>query len=173
MGSLVMTEKIYPIEQSQEGDNTLTLPCEVFKGRRHYAVCLRIINKHESGEPHQWETNCNMAISCQVCPALEMRNQEEAAGHALFFEERDLEKHQKVKKNEIHSRSYQRGWSQLNAKPKASAPKVQSPPTEPMPVTKKSEPKKTSGSMHADLVNKLMKEEKLNDNKSDSPGTNN
>lgn len=152
-----MSKKTYPIERSRGGDNTYILPCDVYGGRRHYAVCLRIIERHEEGNAQMWEPDCNTAIACRECPAVDLRKKEEKAGKALFFVERQSPPYQKVGDEEIFSKSYQNGWAKKPSKQgkKATVKIHQSPPTE----TPKPKKRKPSGSMHADLVNKLMEEE--------------
>ena len=146
-----MTDKKYPLEKSYGGDNTAFVSCAVYNASRHYAVCLRIITRKEEGSPHTWEPDCNRAIACRECPALAMRDEEEAAGHALYYTPRDTSH---LGQTTIFDKSYQRGWGSVD-KIKRNQPKE-------APVAK-SAPKrkpKSSGSMHADLVNKLMDEEK-------------
>ena len=41
-----MTDRI-PLEKSYGCDNTYCVGCDVYNGRRHYAVCLRIITRKE------------------------------------------------------------------------------------------------------------------------------
>jgi len=146
-----MTEKTYPVTASEGGDNTAFVRCRIYNASRHYAVCLRIINRKESGDALNWEVDCNRAIACGECPAVPMRDEELQAGRALYYTPRDTSH---LGKTTIFDKSYQRGWGSLD-KIKRNQPKE-------APVAK-SAPKrkpKSSGSMHADLVNKLMDEEK-------------
>lgn len=161
-----MTDRL-PTSKSYGGDNTWVVPCDVYNGRRHYAVCLRIITRKEENNPHTWEPDCNRAIACLECPALDMRDQEESAGYALYYSPR-TNVHQPVKEDTIFSRSYQRGWGSIDkVKRNQGTPQPEQP-------AKKSKPKrkpKSTGSMHADLVNKLMEEEKKDAKRSKGRGT--
>ena len=167
---MVMTDRL-PIEKSYGGDNTYCVGCDVYNGRRHYAVCLRIITRKEENNPHTWEPDCNRAIAGRSCPALALREQEENAGYALYYTPRDLDRFQKVGGETIFTRSYQRGWGSLD---KVSRNTVAPAPQQPV---KKSKPKRatkktgSTGSMHADLVNKLMEEETKRGKQSKGSGT--
>lgn len=165
-----MTDRL-PTSKSYGGDNTWVVPCDVYNGRRHYAVCLRIIQRKEENNPHTWEPDCNRAIACLECPALEMRDKEEDAGYALYYEPRDESRFAPMKNDPdlIFSKSYQRGWGSIDkVQRNQTAPESQAKPAE------KSKPKrkpKSTGSMHADLVNKLMEEETKNAKRSKGRGT--
>ena len=156
-----MSDKTFPITASEGGDNMHVVPCDVYQGRRHYAVCLRILNRKNSGDALLWEADCNAAIACGNCPAAGLREQELQAGHALFYEPRDLDRFQKVGPEEIFTQSYQSGWGKpqkgVQARLKANKEKARQQAT---PAPRKSKPKKSAGSAHADLVNKLIEEEK-------------
>jgi hypothetical protein len=68
------------------------LTCETIGQRRYYAVCLKLINeKKPSGSLQSIYSDCFAAINKRTCPALKMRKEEAAAGHALYFQERKAE----------------------------------------------------------------------------------
>ena len=162
-----MTDRL-PLEKSYGGDNTHCVGCDVYNGRRHYAVCLRIITRKEENNPHTWEPDCNRAIANRSCPALEMRDQEEAVGYALYYTPRESNPNN-TGPEEIFTRSYQRGWAQpqKGVQERLKKNRQQAQPVE------KSKPKrkpKSTGSMHADLVNKLMDEEKKDAKRSKGRG---
>lgn len=146
-----------PLLASERSDNAYILPCDIYQGRRHYAVCLRIVNRHEDGNPAPWEPNCNNAIACRQCPAVKMRDEEDEAGHALYYTPRELGTGSaKTKPIDIHSRSYQRGWGAVD-RVNRNASKPQSVPTEPVKKAKK-KGEFLDVSPEA-LVNKLSKKE--------------
>lgn len=151
----------HPPQASEGGDNSYIHPCDIYNGRRHYAVCLNIINKQESGQPNLWEANCNAAITGRRCPAVAMRDKEQDAGEALYYAPREPSLLKRAK-DLIFDRSYQIGWAKPGPSNGPKAPPLAQPPSTPKAVSKKKaapEPKST-GSLHADLINKLMQEQR-------------
>lgn len=167
--SAVAEETTHPVAASAGGNNACLVKCKVYNASRHYAVCLKIIGQHEAGMASVNDGPCNERLDEGMgCPAYDMRAKEIAAGKALFFQPRE------INKNLIFSPSYERGF-RLQApwpptqKSSSHAPAsvVRAAPVQereeavarvaPAPV-KKATPV-TSGNDYADLVNTMMKEE--------------
>lgn len=86
--------KNIPIALSMSGQNAHYHHCEIFAARSSYAVCLHTIAAFERSVEDQLRLECSSAISGGSCPALAYREQERAAGEALFYQHRDeLRKH--------------------------------------------------------------------------------
>jgi hypothetical protein len=163
-----MSEKL-PLSASAGGDNTHCVGCEVYGGFRHYAVCLKIITLFKQGSPSWSNPGCNIAIAegKKACPAYKMRLEEQAAGHAIYYEKREsISPPVKfVEKDPAEISRYDTLWpvaykmlygekdsKQIKVKRDATISKPQTKKTEAAPVS--------SGNLHADLVNKLMEEGK-------------
>lgn len=81
----------YPPEHSAAGVNTFTVKgCKVVGHTPGYCVCLNKIKAFERDRVLTSYPECERAISGKVCPALDMRREEQAAGKALYFIDRAL-----------------------------------------------------------------------------------
>ncbi len=162
-----MKEKL-PISASAGGDNTHCVGCEVYGGFRHYAVCLKIITLFKKAQPSWSNPECNIAIQQgkSQCPAYKMRLEEQAAGHAIYFQAREKISPQInfVEKDPSDISRYDPRWPiakkmlegeesprDIKSSRKTKIKEQQS--------VKQNLPK-VSDNIHADLVNKLMEEGK-------------
>lgn len=161
---------ILPIDASMSGRNSVYQFCGARQQQASYAVCLHTIEKIKAGTlSRDLLTECQRAYVGGYCPAKKMREQEEAAGHALFFIPRPRHITDPVTKSivsgaavssgkyDMSSASYARGWAiggsdGYNPDKESKKPKRVVPPPA---------PKKKSGFVEegmADVVNVLMKE---------------
>lgn len=84
-----MNQKIntLPIEMSASGSNAYYCEFCNFGGHRPaYSACLGRINSE--GKISSNYSDCKVAIQRRHCPALEMREEELAAGHAIYYTDR-------------------------------------------------------------------------------------
>jgi hypothetical protein len=74
------------IDVSASGKNALTLSCTALGQSMSYAACLNRISvvKGSARMPADWAP-CNTALGCRQCVAEKMRDEEIAAGRALYF----------------------------------------------------------------------------------------
>ena len=163
--------EVLPVEASKSGRNAFYHSCPLLNRRASYAVCLHTIDAAQEGRlPENCE--CGPHIGRKLCDALKMREQETAAGRALFFQERvfpSLVEDRAIKKlnpdakEEIlgpsrpHDRSYMRGWNMAGGS-KPATPSKKSVAKE----LNKSASDRLFGSKSAtlaDTVNSLAKEE--------------
>lgn len=83
------TDKTVPIEASADGKlNAYTSYCPVVGHQRNYAVCLHLCAERKQGRLDVRYSDCSAAIGQRRCPALSMRKEEIAVGHAIYFTER-------------------------------------------------------------------------------------
>lgn len=81
----------YPPEHSAGGINTFTVKgCKVVGHTPGYCVCLNKIKAFERDKALTSYPECERAISSRTCPAIAMRQEEQAAGKALYFIDRTL-----------------------------------------------------------------------------------
>lgn len=80
-------EKTHPVEHSMRGDNTVYIGCDHRGCRQNYAICLNII-KAVDEKRRGGELDCTREVKSKVCPALKMRQEEQDAGHALYYRPR-------------------------------------------------------------------------------------
>ena len=81
--------EIRPIEDSANGKTNAFSHCCMLVGHfRSYATCLHLIKERESGRLDVLYSDCSASIGKKSCPAISMRQEEVAAGHALYFQER-------------------------------------------------------------------------------------
>lgn len=81
----------YPPEHSAGGINTFTVKgCKVVGHTPGYCVCLNKIKAFERDRALTSYPECERAISSRTCPAIAMRQEEQAAGKALYFIDRAL-----------------------------------------------------------------------------------
>lgn len=84
-------QPVYPPEQSGHGNNTYTVKgCAAIGYTPGYCVCLCKIKAFERDGALAHHTECEKAISGRTCRALAMRQEEQAAGKALFYVDRGL-----------------------------------------------------------------------------------
>lgn len=168
----------YGLECSKLGDNSYTHGCSVYGGQRHYAMCLKVMEriKDPTSPMKNYDANCAKAINNgpQSCPALALRAKEEKVGHSLYYVPRAKAGLPPLPKDQLFSDSFQRGYrGNTNRPPRgpdrvipshpmgSSAPSTRSsaPAPRPVRVTRPSEPKLDTTNLHGELVNKLLKEE--------------
>lgn len=162
-----MKEKL-PISASAGGDNIHCVGCEVYGGFRHYAVCLKIITLFKQGQPSWSNPGCNIAIQQgkNHCPAYKMRLEEQAAGHAIYYEQREKISPQVkfVEKDPSEISRYDTLWpiayKMLKGEESPREIKSQRQAKIVKPKSTEQESPNVSGNIHADLVNKLMEEGK-------------
>lgn len=83
-------QPVYPPEQSMGGINSYNFSCKPIGYSPGYCVCLHKIAAYErDGELNSYP-ECGKAIRNQDCPALKLRAEERAAGHAIYFIDRNL-----------------------------------------------------------------------------------
>lgn len=133
-----VTIEVLPAEASKSGRNAFYHSCPLLNRRASYAVCLHTIDAAKDGRlPESCE--CGPHIGRKLCDALKMREQEEAAGRSLFFQERvfpSVTEERAIKKlnpdanieilgpTRPDDRSYMRGWEMVGgSKPATSAKK--------------------------------------------------
>lgn len=81
----------YPPEQSAAGINTFTVKgCKAVGHTPGYCVCLNKLKAFERDKALTSYPECERAISSRTCPAIAMRQEEQAAGKALYFIDRAL-----------------------------------------------------------------------------------
>jgi hypothetical protein len=89
MGIVVMETK--PITFASSADtkrNAYTFHCRELDTRQHYAACLHKIELRKNGRLREIWSDCSVAISKGLCPAIDMREAETEKGIALYFLER-------------------------------------------------------------------------------------
>jgi hypothetical protein len=116
----------YPPEQSAAGINTFTVKgCKVVGHTPGYCVCLNKIKAYERDKALTSYPECERAISSKVCPALDMRREEQAAGKALYFIDRTLLREEMDKTFAASSASFRpsKAVPVTPSKPTPAAPK--------------------------------------------------
>lgn len=79
----------YPIEASEWGKNSLYHECEIVQQRKNVAICMQLNRIVARGDKVRIEYEpCKQAILTRACPAIRMREEEEAAGEALYYQPR-------------------------------------------------------------------------------------
>ncbi len=80
----------YPAEQSALGNNAYFLRgCQHHAPSVAYASCLNRIENRKKGRLPEIYAACSVAINCGDCMALGMQEQEQLAGKALYYINRD------------------------------------------------------------------------------------
>lgn len=178
-----------PAEASTRGENIYSVSCGHYNsgrgGRRHYAVCLKILGEHQSGKPNMFNSHCNRAIESDTCPAQRMRALEIESDEAMYYEkrpdnprfyggqefsvtfpvfDRGFERgSQAVRRQQqfgSQSGSNDNGWGLPSKKKKKVVVRSYGADYEDDLPPKKARLPKESDCLHADLVNKLMKRDK-------------
>lgn len=81
----------YPPQQSMGGINAYNFACKPIGYSPGYCVCLHKIAAYERDDGKLASyPECEKAIRNNDCPALKMRAEEQAAGKALYFLDRNL-----------------------------------------------------------------------------------
>ena len=84
---------IEPISASADGTrNSHTLTCDFTSQSMNYAACLwrqGVLAKPDIKTPADWSL-CIQARNCNRCTALDMRREEELAGKAIYFRDRNV-----------------------------------------------------------------------------------
>ncbi len=130
-------ETVYPIEASMRGDNTIYVQCELQGCHKNYAICLNTIKSWENGK-RKSDDYCSPEIKNKTCPALKMKAEEQAAGHALYYTPR-VKVEVKPVTTEVYqtptymkqTESYQRGYKGAGAviKGVSSSDRITATPT--------------------------------------------
>lgn len=163
------TEKVYPIEASRQGDNTDLVSCEHYNASRHYAVCIRVIERHEEGGSRSIDRVCHAAINRNDCPAQKMRAQELEAGRALYYTPRGSDRlivHGQdfgQRTYPVHHQGYDRAWCRTDRILRGQPARTPMPEDKERPkaaASKRASKPKLGANLHGELVNKLIKEEK-------------
>ena len=161
----------FGVDCSKGGDNTYSHACEVYGGRRHYAMCLRVMERcdDETSCMYRYDENCRKAIHSgeKFCPALAMRANEKQAGYAIYYVPREKAGLPPIPRDQIFSQSYERGYKGNTRTPPRGPDRVipshtsGSPSRTPVvrrPFTRV-EPKVDMSNLHGELVNTMLKEE--------------
>ena len=78
-----------PPEASADGKrNAWTIHCGVVQHAKAYCVCIHLCKQRKEGRLPTQYSDCSAAIGKKECPALKMRKEELAEGHAIYFRER-------------------------------------------------------------------------------------
>ena len=75
------------LEESSRMNNGKVIHCEKVDKHQKYAICLM---NYQVGLPNNFEQSfaeCRPHLRCGECPAMKMRKEEIAAGHALYYEQ--------------------------------------------------------------------------------------
>ena len=80
----------YPPQQSMAGVNAFNFGCKPLGFSPGYCVCLHKIAAYERDRELKAYPDCDKAIRNQDCPALAMRKEEQVAGKALYFLDRNI-----------------------------------------------------------------------------------
>ncbi len=162
-----MTKTKLPPQASRAGKNRYYHQCDAVGSSRHYGICLFTIEAYERGQ-ELMETPCVEAMKSGTCPAMKMRDEERAAGEALYFKEPDPEKAvspaaAKQERNAVSKNhpSYQRGysgavWGGEESKSKAKAKPA--PKSTPKPAPKQRDPEEMIEFDSSRIVNSLIDE---------------
>lgn len=84
MTNKTVTGDIKPLGASASECNGYLVDCKEVTFKPGYSVCLSRIDKSNKGEG-KFFPPCAIAIRGRTCPAIKMRQDEEAIGHALYF----------------------------------------------------------------------------------------
>lgn len=84
----------YPVEASGWGRNSFYHYCENHGWRTNFAVCVTLLDHHANKKTSDLGTysKCLSCISNGSCPAIKMRQEEIAAGQALYYQPRRVVK---------------------------------------------------------------------------------
>lgn len=78
-----------PAEASADGKrNSWIVHCDVVQHAKAYCVCIHLCKQRKEGRLPTQYADCSAAIGKKECPALKMRKEELAEGHAIYFRER-------------------------------------------------------------------------------------
>ena len=80
----------YPPAQSMGGINAYNFGCKPLGFSPGYCVCLNKIMAYERDGDLKTYPDCEKAIRNNDCPALAMRKEEQVAGKALYFLDRNI-----------------------------------------------------------------------------------
>lgn len=69
--------------------NNYIVTCQEIGQRRHYPVCLNLIEMHKNRQTTSIYSDCMAAISKGKCPALKMRKEEIEADKAIYFHKKE------------------------------------------------------------------------------------
>lgn len=168
MTEIIPTKDLSP-EASMRGDNTHIVKCSGVGQHRHYAVCLHFLHQKETEQLNEGIfMDCQHALRHEKCDAVGMRDEELAAGKALYYDKRPpvkVVKTMAVNPPRIRvdktSDSYKRGWNQVGGKKSrdidVNAPKPMKPfAPKPKPVDEDVIVEMNA----AAIVNTIQKEEK-------------
>lgn len=79
-----------PVEASADGKrNAWMIHCGVVQHVKAYCVCIHLCKQRKEGRLPTQYSDCSAAIGKKECPALKMRKEELAEGHAIYFRERN------------------------------------------------------------------------------------
>lgn len=94
----VEERKVHPPIASRGGDNAFYLKgCPIVQHQPSYAACLFKIEEIEAGRPENViNKECECAIRGNGCPALNMRQDEQLAGQALYYFPRQFIRNQVI-----------------------------------------------------------------------------
>lgn len=84
MTNKTVTGDLKPLSASASECNGYLVDCSEVTFKPGYSVCLNRIDKSNKGEG-KFFPPCAIAIRGRTCPAIKMRQDEEAVGHALYF----------------------------------------------------------------------------------------
>lgn len=81
----------YPVEASMSGKNAYYHFCHIRSAKQNYAVCLHILNATEEQRVKRDDfVDCQRACLRGDCEAKRMREEEIAAGRALYYTPREI-----------------------------------------------------------------------------------
>lgn len=103
------------LDKSIGGKNRYTFWCPAMEQRRFYGSCLCLKASYEAGRirPDDPFCDCARAMESGNCVALRMREEEMAAGRALYYQDPDSRPGPTLKEGEENIASYRRGWEQV------------------------------------------------------------
>lgn len=89
---VVQPEGKAPLEASTWGKNAFYHHCRVTEQRRNFAACMNILLAIRDKRINEGSDygGCVNAVKNGNCPAVAMRKEEIAAGHAIYYKERQI-----------------------------------------------------------------------------------
>ncbi len=119
--------KFEPISASADGKrNRYSRRCDVLGQVMNYAACLwrqGVLSKPDIRTPADWAP-CGEAARCGRCNAVQMRQEEELKGHAIYFIDREAKQTLSAEARARIMPSYDKSSREAPRRPAVSAPTV-------------------------------------------------